>query len=143
MKANELMIGDWARLRYKHWVTNEEVVKDFKVSQVRKAWDGDELDAWCSESGNMGKVSRLEPIPLTPEILEKNGFDVSDPEVAQYHFKEDGQRMHFSLRRMYDSKTGEADGYSFFAFNVLSLVVYVHDLQHALRLCGIEKEIEL
>ena len=84
--------------------------------------------------------SKIEPIPLTAEILEKNGFDVTDSEVAQYHFEEDGQKMHFSLRKMYD-KHGKHNGYSFWAFNILPLVIYVHELQHALKLCGIDKEI--
>lgn len=81
--------------------------------------------------------------PLTAEILEKNGFDISDPEVKQYHFEEDGQRYHFSLRQMYNQKDGKPNGYSFFAFNILTIIDYVHELQHAMRLCDIKKEIEL
>lgn len=84
----------------------------------------------------------IKPIPITDEILEKNGFDCSDPEVKQYHFVEEEERYHFSLRQMYNRKK-EKDGYSFYAFNVLSLVINVHELQHAFRICGIEKEIVL
>ena len=125
------MVGDWVRLRYKHWVTNEEVVKDFKVSQIRKAWDGNELDAWCSESGNMGKVSLLEPIPLTLEILEKNGF-------GEYEYNEvygDEIEVEVNLNE-WPIDEGSCPGFS-------SRIQYVHELQHVLRLCGIEKEIIL
>lgn len=84
----------------------------------------------------------IKPIPLTDEILQKNGFDCSDPEVKQYHFTEGKERYHFSLRQMYNKKN-EKDGYAFYAFNVLSLIINVSDLQHALRLCGIDKEITI
>lgn len=87
-------------------------------------------------------INELTPIPITPEILEKNGFDMSDKEVMQYHFEEDGEKYHFSLRQMYD-KDGKPHGYSFYSFNVLTLLDYVHQLQHALKLCEINKEIEI
>ena len=98
----------------------------------------DELD-W--QDGD--DFSWIEAVPLTTEILEKNGFDTSDPEVKQYHFTEDGQSYHFSLRQMYNQKDNKPNGYSFYAFSVLTIIKYVHQLQHALRLCGIEKEIVL
>jgi hypothetical protein len=96
----------------------------------------------CTDRFSWVRIGLLQPIPLTFEILEKNGFDVSDKEVMQYHFEEDGEKYHFSLRQMYD-KDGTPHGYSFYAFNVLTLLDYVHELQHALRLCGIDKEIEI
>lgn len=128
MKATDLMIGDWVRINYRNKVAQvtEIVEKAIGTTAISPLSEGE-----------------FEPIPLTPEILEKNGFDISDPEVAQYHFTENRARMHFSLRRMYDIKTKKPKGYSFWAFNVLAIVEYVHTLQHALKLCGIDKEITL
>ncbi len=60
----------------------------------------------------------------------------------RYNFEEDGKKLHLSLRQMYDMD-GTPHGYSFFAFNVLTIIDYVHELQHALKLCGIKKEIEV
>ena len=88
-------------------------------------------------------LDELKPVILTPEILEKNEFDTSDPEVKQYRFTEDGQSYRFSLRQMYNQKDNKPNGYSFYAFGVLTIIDYVHQLQHALKLCGIEKEIIL
>ena len=131
MKANELMIGDWVKFP----IGNEKVI-DLPYIEGRG------ICASFAASATLFpvEIEKLEPIPLTAEILEKNGFDVTDSEVAQYHFEEDGQKMHFSLRKMYD-KHGKHNGYSFWAFNILPLVIYVHELQHALKLCGIDKEI--
>ena len=127
MERNELMVGDWVYRPDCH----------DKVKEIRE-------NGIIGEDSFRGLIgfSELKPIPLTTEILEKNGFDISDPEVKQYHFEEDGQRYHFSLRQMYN-KDNKPDGYSFFAFSVLTIIDYVHQLQLAFKLCGIDKEIVL
>ena len=136
MKANELMIGDWVK------VTDDDTDDSF-IGQVKA------IDALENVNVPEGEdvaypysIDCLEPIPLTPEILEKNGFDVSDPEVSIYRFEEDGQVFRFCLRRMYN-KDNRPNGYSFYAFNVLAIIDSVHELQHAFRICGIDKTIEI
>jgi hypothetical protein len=136
MKAEKLMIGDLVIHGFGHIGKITEI--DTKTVVIK--------DNGFDTGDGMNEVSfainELTPIPLTPEILEQNGFDVSDKEVMQYHFEEDGEKYHFSLRQMYD-KDGKPHGFSFNAFNVLTLIDYVHELQHALRLCGIDKEITI
>ena len=66
----------------------------------------------------------LEPIPLAPDIFEKNGFKDIDKEDNC-----DG----------YDIYWTNGDGYSINAQDLR--LHYVHELQHALKLCGIDKEI--
>ena len=136
MKANEMMIGDWVTC--KKWRENP-----FKLTRIND--NGKYYYGITSNETQVGPflLDEIEPIPLTTEILKKNGFDTSDPEVKQYHFTEDGQSYHFSLRQMYSQKDNKPNGYSFYAFSVLTIIDYVHQLQHALKLCGIEKEIEL
>lgn len=143
MNIHDLMIGDWANFLIDIEGGDTEYDPKNEIYQPMQVDSVSALDEVSSAFfGVKNDVAQLKPIPLTGEILEKNGFDVSDKEVAQYHFKEDGKNYHFSLRRMYD-KDGTPHGYSFYAFNVLTIIDYVHELQHALRLCGIEKEIEL
>ena len=81
----------------------------------------------------------LEPIPLTPEILEKNEFqkkdhrygiydDYFDFEIYEYN---DGTWLvscHCCEMSLPDEQL---------------LICYVHQLQHFMRHCGIEKEIVL
>ena len=136
MKANELMIGDYIML-YDDIYIIEEISSNGWAHIIYN--DGSKCRVPLSTDYILGELT---PVPLTPEILEKNGFDVSDKEVMQYHFDEDGEKYHFSLRQMYE-KDGKPHGYSFYAFNVLTLLDYVHELQHALKLCDINKEIEL
>jgi hypothetical protein len=76
---------------------------------------------------------QFEPIPLTPEILEKNGL------TNDYHgsyFEED---EHISLE-ISSSEYGIYWTINCHEYNILKLE-YVHELQHALKLCGINKEI--
>ena len=81
----------------------------------------------------------IEPIPLTPEILEKNGFEYKEGEtgmcgveIAPCYLRDDVPFEVF------------CDGEPFAIwFKEPINIKYVHQLQHALRLCGIEKEITL
>ena len=70
------------------------------------------------------------PVPLTPEILEKNGFVV---ESRYYH----GNTLQYCV--LVDGLWIDISGENFFE----GKLEYVHQLQHALRLCGIDKTIEL
>lgn len=134
--SKELRIGDWVRRRWTCSDTGREVVRDFQITEIRK--NGETLYVW-GKSGNMGRVDELEPIPLTAEILEKNGFvkygyyevwkkicDDCELRVAPWRFSV------IFLGNGADQEEYSAPRPSF-----------VHELQHALRLCGIEKEIEL
>lgn len=143
MNANEIMIGDWLRHRWTCCNTGREVVMDFQLAAIQKI--GESLYAW-SKGGNAGNIEDIEPIPLTDEILEKNGF----AEDEMFHT---GMRF-----RQADNGTGIVyevywDSMGFFleiSANIFQIgefskngIKYVHQLQHALRLCGIEKDIVL
>lgn len=98
-----------------------------------------------------GKVDRLEhdveddavePIPLTEEILEKNGFVLKRDDRFGWYVC-DGITLEY---------TGDSKHYdAYWAFTCgnkdcdvcLIVIRYVHELQHALRLCKIDKKIEL
>lgn len=133
MKGKELMIGDWVQ----HPVYMGNLVACRVVGISTEITVEFETGARKYEA-----LEFAQPIPLTNKILELNGFDVSDGEVMRYNFEENGQSFHFSLRQMYD-KENKPKGYSFYAFNVLTIIDFVHELQHALKLCGIDKNIEL
>lgn len=73
----------------------------------------------------------IQPVPLTPEILLKNGFDIA------FHHAE----IRYGL--YWDINTKELYTNEGYENATICKIRYVHELQHALRLCGIEKEIEL
>lgn len=122
MKANELMIGDWVDFgSFMRQVIQPDYYQDV---------NGD-----CVLDGT-------QPIPLTAEILEKNGFVKSriDKGWLQWNQKQGGLVDIFI-----DNKgiSGMPTAVTF-GHNVVNMhIQYVHELQHALRLCGIEKTIEI
>ena len=123
MKANEIQIGDW--LYYK----GQFNAFPFKVESITKKKVG-----YYAEPNEHRiyylRLSECKPIPLTPEILERNGFVVESRychgEPLQYCKLVDGLWINISGENFFEGK-----------------LEYVHQSQHALRLCGIEKEIIL
>lgn len=131
MKASELMIGDWvlvaecvADAHFRHYPDKvESISKDL----VGLASDGLETI-----------LDRINPIPLTEEILVKNGFvctqDKQWPEVLYWELTTDEEYFAIEENRLTDHVF-----YNYAGIYIESL----HQLQHLLRLCGIEKTIEL
>lgn len=116
MKAKELMIGDWVKSRG-------------KIEQVTSVYGG----YICTDSFEDSHEDYFEPIPLTPEILEKNGFKF------EYGAAWNLYRFSVPWFVLYKKEYG-------LMLNIGQIEIpisFVHRLQHALRLCGIEKEIEL
>lgn len=109
MKVEDLMIGDW--------------VLDTRINipvQVNPFMAEMEVPEW-------------EPIPLTPEILEKNGL--ANDYYGSY-FKED-EHMLLEISTSEDCISWTINTHE---YGILKLE-YVHQLQHALKLCRIDKEI--
>lgn len=134
--AQDLMIGDWVyRVDFKEpipvRILGLEVVNyDTHPKQYI-------ADVFCPKhNNNVGLyMDTICPIPLTAEILKKNGFEKRDGEYQDvfYHYGD------FDL--LIDDRL-EPCGYTL--YGVLELQIkYVHELQHALRLAGIDKEITI
>ena len=85
-----------------------------------------------SSKPSLGKD--LEPIPLTKEILEKNGLgsDYEDYFTEDKHYNLEISVVEDEIRWTINQNE----------YSIVRLQ-YVHELQHALKLCGINKEIEL
>ena len=145
MKATELMIGDWVCLK-------DDTKCEFPLKVDGVLTDDISLEG----EGFLGGVDGLiRPIPLTPEILEKNGWYfglTSDEEDAEYCLG----GCHYDRHWTYDEGAGsisllfpnDADGGELIiddqSFNRhLNLVfcdtLHVHELQRALRLCGLDE----
>jgi hypothetical protein len=143
MKATDLMLGDW-------------VLCDGEPYQIAEISAG--LLCIDAERELFANPEDLEPIPLTPEILKKNGWEwgyTSDEEDIQ----KQGQAT-FEKGWVWDEGAGSikvifpegtnggevlVDDQRFdrlldFIWNE---IINTHELQHTLRLCGIEKEIVL
>ena len=149
MKANELMIGDWIAIdEPDRYAGATGQIKSLQYHQ-----EGDAAYFHVFIQGKFGYVLRevcsddIRPIPLTPEILEKNGFrkSVSPPGIHARCYELDNKKDRYNLTiadyNKYKRLLLDIDSEDSECFNIKC--DYVHQLQQALRLCGIKKTIEL
>lgn len=143
MEAKELMIGDWV-----------ECVDSTHKKKVYAQIDAIEEGQTCilvrlDNCNWFLDISFIKPIPLTPEILEKNGifkrrfkghveecYSATANPISneQFILWEETDRFELVLRHIVDNLTYSA---------LRCKVKYIHELQHALMVCEIEKEIVL
>ena len=125
MSGKELMIGDWVKTPKGF----------FKVTDIQ---DNDVIGTDYNNGEGTDSLffnDEIEPIHLTAEILENNGFTRlgTDYILKGEHFGLDNPSI----------PSNYLDNY-WLRISIKAVhIEYVHQLQHALRLCGIEKEIEL
>lgn len=136
MEAKELMIGDWVRLNDSY----------YQIEDVSN-------NGWVHLLYNNARVhlptdyivEYLRPIPLTPEIFKKNGF--FEEIVTNADSNDDYTSYHWNPTPQYPSDGlwfyPTFSGYAFDSRISEIRIKYVHELQHLLRLCGIDKEITL
>lgn len=138
MKVNELMVGDWV----------------YQAQYVDKA-DPNVGHGWKPvrvTSIPFDKDCFIEPIPLTAKILKKNGWkhwgsweDSKLEGVAIFilniSFGKNLLGIEDSIEIRIDCDP-QGDFHYMCNGESFCYVNHVHELQHALKLCGIEKEIE-
>ena len=129
MKANELMIGDWVQ----HPVYMGNLVPCRVVGISTEITVEFETGARKYEA-----LKFAQPIPLTNKILELNGWEYGDwgdeNYTDEYYTFDDDFDIHIDDTGNFEIRT--VDGQTI-------KIKYVHELQHALKLCGIDKNIEL
>ena len=99
---------------------------DIKIDLYEDGEDTPYAEIWQEE------LDEVEPIPLTAEILEKNGWKYNELPFIQ-GWEQFGLLL-YAGGESYRINCGN---------NVAMKIDSVHELQHALRLCGIDKEIVL
>jgi hypothetical protein len=121
VKANELRIGN---ILIEYYSINDEPAQRYFTIKT-----GEDID--CVDEG-------FEPIPLTPEILEKCGFNWSIYHQA-FH-------KHDDEHKIYDINECHPNGFQFSTFKKNQLIgvpfYYLHQLQN-LYMCLSGEELEV
>lgn len=126
MKIGDLSIGDWVLM-------NGEPAKAMRLTMAgRSIFRGLSGQIYGSVGGD------ISPLPITPEILEKNGFK-KNGEYNEWNIGEWNERPFIGVSLDRQSMRITYLGTDIF---VVHQVVCVHQLQHALRLACVGKEIE-
>lgn len=132
MKPEELMIGGW-------------VLDGTTPAQITSITCDGIIETTASEYSN---IELIEPISITPEFLEKNGFrKTKGYATTTYEWTiMDGVTIYINIFEDNDIIVGiETKPKKGIGVNRLHHceIKYVHQLQQAMRLCGINKEITL
>ena len=140
MTRDELMVGDWVNLNFDiNYKTGESIYVPVQITSINKDGTVDvNLTYDKSESMQDGwDLKLIEPIEISEEILKKNGFFVDSNGI--FYLKEN---LKFGLKKDIDYGywfINRADNYKEYIY----ACDYVHELQHLLKFCKIEKEIIL
>ena len=124
MRVEELMIEDW-------------IYDGNSIAQVTGITCDGIIETTHNQSSN---IELIKPIPLIVEILEKNGFKKDEKDKNMYYWNWSICNNCIS----YDKETGKIRIFHSLGNLVFVLPLrYIHELQHALKLCEIEKKIIL
>lgn len=142
MRANELMIGDW--VSYRNTPRKVVYINDRPLQELHN----DEI-GFTSHDDEWISACNAYPIPLTEEILKANGF-----EFGLTSEQECFCAMHASCGASAEKSWVKEDGGGEYCISWQDNNVYVsnlhdryyqgkceyvHELQHALRLCGLDE----
>ena len=130
MNANELMIGDY--------VINTE----FDKNKVEKVEIIGGTRVWLSDENEYTPIVYVEPIDLTMDILLKNGFTKKFDYKCTLFYEDYYDLYAWEFNDEMWQICGHSREFAGIPDQQVD-VCYVHELQHALRLFGIDKEIEL
>ena len=120
IRCRDLMVGDWIADNNGFQWQITVVGDDYAYA----TFEGNEADPWEFDD----RDDQPQPIPITPEILEKNGWK----EAEYWHeYKDCKIIIQCSLPIM----RGRINGIVIENFKC----EYVHQYQHLLRLCGLNE----
>ena len=125
IKCKDLMYGDWCRNGHGYPMQITNVGEDYAYA----TWEGNEGDPWEFDD----KDDQPEPIPLTPEILEKNGFIKVNSQRYDYGYPDTDCYVKVNPKKNMIHVNGRNANSNLYSHS------FVHELQRALRFCGLDE----
>ena len=147
IKAEDLRIGDLVRVRkmkFCRFIIPEDVA--YKVTQIiskDSLINNRSSVCLCLTNPKQNQTEypmscgSLLPIPLTPEILERNGFEMREDTVVY-------AKNRLALKPLDDEKGYQVGLGSLRLFYVkVRIIKYVHELQHILWALGLDANLKI
>ena len=125
IKCRDLMVGDWITNRNGFPMQITNVGDDYAYA----TFEGNEGDPWEFDD----KDDQPEPIPITPEILEKNGFIKVNSQRYDYGYPDTDCYVKVNPKKNMIHVNGRNANSNLYSHS------FVHELQRALRLCGLNE----
>lgn len=145
LKISDLSVGDWVEFHHIKGVYISQPFFDKAIAQVIGTHRGGEVTVLVDGKREFFAIplSAIQPIPITPEILEANGFE--PPRVGiglDTWFWSNKRDMALELRRYVNDKWHLAYQIKDKAqAHLLFPLYHIHELQHIIRLLHIDKDI--
>lgn len=135
LKISNLSVGDWVRCGRWNGRIQRIAMHDGETVEVI-------IEADCGRLYMYKRVCEIDSIPITPEILEANGF-VKNGGVYKWSNKD--HRVFVGLKESSHSVDIEEMDKQFVtkSSRIEVSLLCAHQLQHALRLAGVDKEFNL
>jgi hypothetical protein len=152
LKIGDLSVGDWVRY-------DDRICQIAEIHQLSYNFGSKEICSFPQVTlyyeDDMPTYQEsvpfkdIHPIPITAEILERNGFEFE--KASRWHIceLEDETRINVWIGKNNEGRIEVSkpapfdDGYHFKYADIEVLNIAVHQLQHVLRLAGVDKEINL
>lgn len=131
INPKDLMLNNWVYLSEKSKYPMQ--VANIEMDMVYLNFEGNESDVFD------GLPQYICPIPLTEEILQKNGFVkrkwIGHDNLFIYEYY--GNKTNYPITVWYNSE------FSVLFFGEKKIIKYVHELQNLLKIAGIEIEFKI
>lgn len=143
MKATDLMIGDWV-----YGIDGKGGKHPCRINTI-DIYPQNRTPRVVTSGGYGYQEEHLEPIPLTPEILEKSGFEnisnhtLKGCNTFRIDIEQRGYEYCITIKLKDYFRLQSFDDRWYTLCEMEFGCNYVHELQHALRLCGIDLEIKV
>lgn len=137
MKCQELMVGDWITNRNGFPMQITNVGEDY----VYATFEGNEGDPWEFDD----KDDQPQPIEITEDILRKNNWKVQGYTLLpnEHYYVKDGGGNYLLLSQGAFSARFACREANDGVFSVVTVPCkYVHQLQHLLRLFGLDELVD-
>ena len=127
IKVEDLMVGNLVKVIGTESVfTDGEICSVESVDRIYGVASLKGIDWGVEECGFLKNSREIDPIPLTPEILERNGFEMREDTVVY-------AKNRLALKPLDDEKGYQVGLGSMRLFYVkVSVIKYVHELQNIL-----------
>lgn len=127
IKVEDLMVGNLVKVIGTESVfTDGEICSVESVDRIYGVASLKGIDWGIEECGFLKNRREIDPIPLTPEILERNGFEMREDTVVY-------AKNRIALKPLDDEKGYQVGLGSLRLFYVkVSVIKYVHELQNIL-----------
>lgn len=125
IRCRDLMVGDWIADNNGFQWQIIGVGDDYAYA----TFEGNEGDPWEFDD----KDDQPQPIVLTPEILEKNGFIKVNSQRYDYGYPDTDCYIKVNPKKNMIHMNGRNANSNLYSHS------FVHELQRALRLCGLNE----